>query len=177
MIKQIPIMLVSSYLMLSTSTPYAAELNPRRAVLDKAKNAGPVRFVNYTEEGRWNDWKNEQFTIRIPENWSISQLPAGKEEDEQSYAVRDAESKEMFKVLVVKGGPEWIACFCAPYKEYEYTEKAPYKIWALTMKLGKLEMRTFKVANKELRLDIHAKLPSGEGDKVRYILESARVIK
>jgi hypothetical protein len=45
------------------------------------------------------------------------------------------------------------------------------------MKIGEAETRTFKVANSELRLDIHAVLPSEDGNKVRYIVESARVAK
>ncbi len=144
------------------------------------KHAGPVEFVNYREEGRWEDWGNEQFTIRIPEDWSISLL--GQEEgDRTSYCVRDAAGERKFEVLVVKGGPEFIECFCAPYGKYEYTKRGPWKMWALSMTLGPpsnpLRTRTIKVSNKELRLDIHAELPSEDGDKVRYIAESARVVK
>jgi hypothetical protein len=104
----------------------------------------------------------------------------------------DDKRAEVFQVSIVKGGPEWIGCFCAPQADYEYSEIPPYRVWTLTMDMGDdLKTRTVKVANKELRLDIHAalfkvpnevnedraplKLTQSEAELRRYVAESARV--
>jgi len=155
----------------------AAEPNSRTGESAAMADAEPIEFIEYKEEGQWKHWKNDHFSMRIPENWSVVQLqlPDGQTE-KWSYSVRDGEGRGVFQVLVVRGGPEWIPCFCAPLREYTYASNGPYKMWELRLK--RVNALVFKVANKELRLDIHAELPyNNDADRVRYIVESARVLK
>jgi len=145
------------------------------ATVETAKPTKPVKFIQYDEQGEWTTWSDTRLSIRIPANWNVAEDETEAKANEWNYELQNEQGEHIFAILVKEGGPEWISCFCVPYREYEYTEKKPYKIWAITHKRPKTETRTVKVANEKLRLDIHVMLPTADAQKVRYIAESARV--
>lgn len=148
-----------------------------------------VSFVSYEEEGEWKTWKDTRLSIRIPKDWIIAidardvDDPEGKVLAENCEAneawtyrlIRDDERVVVCSILVCRGGSEFIKCFCAPQEVHEYSKQGEFKIWALT--LPSIPARTFKVASATMRLDIHAKLPNKNPERIRYIVESARTIE
>jgi hypothetical protein len=160
-------------ILLSLACTYAARSG--RAQEAGARTAGPVKFLEYKEVGRWRTWTDGYLSLRVPLDWSVTQDTKRSTESEFFYTVRNARGTELFEAQVVEGGPEFIGCFCAPQSKYEYSLQEPYKIWAFTLKDGTSTTCTFKVANQHLRLDIHADLSSDEDGKLRYAVETARV--
>jgi len=148
-----------------------------------------VTFVDYRETGKWTTWTDGRLSLRIPEEWLVAidvphanQKPSPKAEWQYAHdgkwtyrIISEDGERVILSIVVYSGGPEYVECFCAPKDVYEYVEKDGVKIWALTM--PGLDARLFKLATKTLRLDIHGKLPKKNPERIRYVIESTKLIE
>ncbi len=162
----------------------ASDAPPKRSTA----NGRGVTFVKHSESGEWKTWSDGRLSVRLPHDWTVN-IDVGpadgsvtdaraslSHKDEWTYHVKSADgTADAFSILVRRGGPEFIGCFCAPRSVYEYTKADGFKIWALT--LPGLNARMFKVASRTLRVDIHGELPSNNADQIRYMIESVRPVE
>jgi hypothetical protein len=143
---------------------------------------GKVKFTEYKENGIWKTSKNDHFSIRTPERWKVSlkQRTSGEKEDKNrwTYILKNDNNKTVFEILIIRGGPQWIRCFCAPQAQYQFSDIDGYRIWLLTQSIRVAEDgflgRTVKVASEQYRLDIHALVKGEDWQRIFHVAETAR---
>jgi hypothetical protein len=149
----------------------------------------PVKFVEYTETGKWNTWSDGRLSIRLPEGWIVAvdaqdvnashasdKVPGLTAEAQWKYRIiAPNERTVVLTVTLQEGGPDFMECFCAHKKDFDFSEKDGFRFWAISF--PDFRARVFKVATKTMRLDIHASLPRKNSERIRYIVESARPIE
>jgi len=102
------------------------------------------------------------FTIDIPANWQIRELPVEeKDPTEREFEVLSPDAKQVFVVVAATDEPRFVSCFCAPWDEYKKYEKNGIEYADLTIEV--LNVRTLKAVGRRYGTDVH--LRYGDFDK------------
>lgn len=164
---------------------------PRRVIAFR-----PTEYEEDESEG-WRTFKDERFSIRIPEYWHVYlQLDSEAEETTKEptweYMICNEDGVDVIDLTVVDGGPEYIACFCKPPDgSCEYAVIDGCKLWAYAIDFSALSVdgrsgdasskdvsatkgRVVKAAGRRYRIDIHASAAGKDVPKVFHVAESVR---
>ncbi len=152
-----------------------------------ADSTHDVRFITYDETTNWRLWRDPRLSMHLPADWNIALDPDMSKDGNWTYVLNDVDDEGVFTISVTRGGPEWAATSCIPKSAFAYTEKPPFKFWAVIVDFRPNvpggRAYGFRVASRSLRLDIKAGLEDRKGvakhdpQQVIYIAQSARTIE